>query len=398
MVIAGDIGSTRSYLGIYKLPDDNKKNPVLVFPHDEPKQYDSAKYPNFDSMIEAFLKEAKANLNETIYAACFAISGQPENGYIIGLDWKLSQDKLCEFWVEQSWEKKIGACDEAAIKKLPIARFVHNLEGIGFNHLLESVKLVELNEEANPANEKNKDKHGRPFKRAIIGVRGGLGEALVYWGHPPGKQFLPERFNISPSEGGQANLAPSSQEEVELLNYLLKHPEYLDIPELVTYRDVLSERGMVSMYQFFKDKMGDDGVAAPVEKLISDKNIKSAAREIIKTALEEKNALCEQAIDLFFSIYGAEAGNLALRYYALGGVYYIHGSITPPELVDKLIEKIKHGTFMQAFTRRAKPQLVDLLKSIPVKFVHEPHIRIYGAARRALRREVLARVLYNKCK
>jgi glucokinase len=219
MVIAGDIGSTRSYLGIYKQADDNKKNPVLVFPHDEPKQYDSAKYPNFDSMIEAFLKEAKANLNETIYAACFAISGQPENGYIIGLDWKLSQEKLCEFWVEQSWEKKIEASDEAAIKKLPIARFVHNLEGIGFNHLLESVKLVELNEEANPANEKNKDKHGRPFKRAIIGVRGGLGEALVYWGHPPGKQFLPERFNISPSEGGQANLAPSSQEEVELLNY-----------------------------------------------------------------------------------------------------------------------------------------------------------------------------------
>jgi len=78
-------------------------------------------------------------------------------------------------------------------------------------------------------------------------------------------------------------------------------------------------------------------------------------------------------------------------------VYYIQGSITPPELSYKLIDKVKHGTFMQAFTRRAKPQRVDLLKSIPVKFVRDANDRrIRGAARRALKREALARVLYNR--
>jgi len=118
----------------------------------------------------------------------------------------------------------------------------------------------------------------------------------------------------------------------------------------------------------------------------------------VTLALKESNALCEQAIDLFFSIYGAEAGNLALRFYALGSVYYIHGAITPPELTDQLIEKIKHGSFMQAFTRRARPQMVDLLKSIPVKFVQIPNIRLDGAVRRAFNKEALARVLYNNCK
>jgi glucokinase len=392
MVIAGDIGSSRSYLGIYE--QDDNDYPVLVFPSDEPKQYNSADYPSLESMVEAFLQEA--NINETIYVAGFAISGQPENGYIIGLDWELSQDKLCEFWVEQGWKKKIGQCEETQIKGLPIVRLVHNMEGIGFK-LLNSGKLVELNEQADPANETNTDKYGLPFKRALIGVRGGLGEAFIYWGNPPSRRFDPQRFNISPSEGGHANLAPSSKEEVELLNYLLEHPEYLEVPELVTYRDVLSEKGIVSMYQFFKDKTGGGG-ADSVDQLIGDQNIKSAAREIITTALEEKNALCGQAIDLFLSIYGAEAGNLALRYYALGGVYYIHGSITPPELVGKLIDKLKHGTFMQAFTRRAKPQLVDLLKSIPVKFVQNFDIRIHGAARRAFKKESIARVLYNRCK
>ncbi|RKZ70265.1 MAG: hypothetical protein DRR19_33485 [Candidatus Parabeggiatoa sp. nov. 1] len=394
MVIAGDIGSTRSYLGTYK-PDD-KENPVLVFPSDEPKQYDSADYSSLESMIEAFLQAA--NINEPIYAGCFGISGQPENGYIIGLDWKFSQDQLCEFLVEHSWKKKKGECDEAQIKQLPIVRLVNNMEGIDFNELLDSGELIELNDEANTANDK--DKFGLPFKRALIGIRGGgLGEALVYWGRPPSRQYDPKKFNISPSEGGHANLAPSSKEEVDLLNYLLKHPEHLEGPEPVTYQEVLSENGIVSMYQFFKHKTGGNEATAPdVEKLIGDNNTKSAAREIVKMALEEKNALCKRAIDLFFSIYGAEAGNLALRYYARGGVYYIQDSITPPELVDKLIDKLKQGAFMQAFTRRATPQVVDLLKSIPVKFVKDANIRLHGAAQRALNKEPLARVLYNRCK
>jgi glucokinase len=391
MVIAGYIGSTRSYLGIYK--QDDNGNQALVFPSDEPKQYASADYPSMESMIEAFLKDA--NINETIYAACFGISGQPENGYIIGLDWKFSQDKLCDSWVEHSWKKKIEECNEAKIKELPIVRLVNNMEGIDFNKLLESSELVELNDDANITNDK--DKFGVSFKSALIGVRGGLGEALVYWGKPPSRPFDEARFNISPSEGGHANFAPSRKEELELLNYLFEHPEYLEHPEVVTYHDVLSERGIMSIYQFVKNKTGGN---APneVEKFIGDKNIKSATIEIFRAALEEKNALCDKAIDLFFSIYGAEAGNLALRYYAKGGVYYIHGSITPDELVGKLIDKLKHGTFMQAFTRRANPQLVDLLKSIPVKFVQNANIRLHGTARSALRKEALARVLYNNCK
>jgi len=394
MVIAGNIGSGGSYLGIYK-KDDNG-NPVLVFPSDEPKQYDSASYSSPEDMIKAFLQDA--NINEPIYAACFGISGQPENGYIIGLDWKFSQDELCDFWVEHSWKKKIGECDEAKIKELPVVRLVHNIEAIDFNVLLESGELVELNDEANTANDK--DKGGVPFNCALIGVRGGLGEALVYWGRPPGT-FDQETFKTSPSEGGYANLAPSSEEGVKLLNYLFEHPEYLKGPEVVTCQDVLSERGIVSMYQFFKDKQGEDGATAPdeLEKLISDKNIKSAAKEIIKMALEEKNALCEQVIDLFFSIYGAEAGDLALKYYAKGGVYFLHGSTTPPELVDKLIDKLKQGSFMQAFTRRTMPQVVDLLKSIPVKFVQDANTRmIRGAARRAIENEPLASVFYRECK
>ena len=385
MILAGDIGAKKSFLGIFQ--EDEEGEAILVFPSDGPKEDDTADYSSIDSLIETFLQQA--NVKEPIYAACLGISGPPDKGYITGLPWNFSEEYLCDFWVKQVWQK--AACEDA--KELRIVTVINSLEGIDFNGLLKSKLLHDINQPKTTTVE-------HP-KCALMGVRDGLGEALVYWGHPPTDLHGEERYVVSFSEGGHANFAPSSNLEIELLNYLLTHPEHInEHSKVVTYQNVLSIKGMVCMYQFFKDKHGGDQNAPNgLEELINKEDFTNAAKKVMITALEKKNTSCEKAIDLFFSIYGAEAGNLALKYYALGGVYYIHGSLTPPELIGELVEKLKDtdGAFWQAFTRRAKPQIVDLLSSIPVKLVQSPNIRIYGAARRALKKKSIARIIYDGC-
>jgi len=384
MVIAGDIGSKKSFLGIFQ--EDKEGKAALVYPNDKPKQDDTADYSSIDSLIKAFLQQA--NIKEPIYAACLGISGPPDKGYITGLSWDFSEEHLCDFWVKQVWQKT--ACDYAQKKR--VVTVINSMESIDFNDLFEFEQLIDINQ---PKVTTTAIEHP---KCVLMGVRDDLGEALVSWGHPPTDPYGEERYVVSFSEGGHANFAPSSHLEIELINYLLAHPEHInEHSKVVTYQNVLSVKGMVCMYQFFKDKHSGDQNA--LEELIDKEDFTNAAKKIMIAALEKENTLCEQAIDLFFSIYGAEAGNLALKYYALGGVYYIHGSLTPPELIDKLVDKLKDkdGAFLQAFTRRAKPQVVDLLSSIPVKLVPSSNLRINGAARRALKKERIARVIYDRC-
>jgi len=384
MVIAGDIGLGTSYLGIFK----EEGQPVLEkYPNGTPilEKYKTQDYPSMEVLLEKFLQTANQG---PIDAACLGISGPVENkegkivGRVVGLPWELSEESLCNTLVQLSWQIKTG-CNDVA-QKQRIVKLVNSGDTIDFEGLLTSEdKLVSIKPGTSKLDDENKF---LPNNGALITVRNSLGEALISWRPPQDNRRGTETLRVSFSEGGHANFAPSSELEVELLNYLLEHPACLEQPKLVTYQQVLSVKGMVCMYQFFKDEKKIGNAAAQVEKFIDQQDFGKAAEEIIKAALEDENALCLQVLDLFLSIYGAEAGNLALKYYALGGVYISITFAQQEDLMDKLINKIKQndGAFMQAFTRRAKPQIVDLLNSIPITFIKDPNIRIYGAAHIAL--------------
>jgi glucokinase len=391
-VIAGDIGYSRSYLGIFE--EGNQNKPVLIYPNGKPQEYYTKEHPSMESLVKTFLQQA--NIKEPLSAACFGISGPPDKG-ITGLSWRISEEVLCDFWIKEVWNKT--KCDDA--KEQRIVTVINSLEGIYFDDLEEkSIVLKDSN-----ATVDHTDENSYTPKRALITVRGGLGEGLISWKRPPEDEFGEKRFFVSFSEGGHSNFAPSNRLEADLLIYLLDHPNYLEHPEhpeLVTYQQVLSEKGMVCMYQFFKDRNGgeDNNATEELKNAVAEQDYSRAAKEIFRAALEEKNALCVKVLNLFLSVYGAEAGNVALKNYATGSVY-VSCTITPPELVDKLIDTMKQpdGAFLRSFTNRAKPKLVELLDSIPVKFVKdsENRLRIDGAAQRALEKVHLARIIYDEC-
>jgi glucokinase len=152
----------------------------------------------------------------------------------------------------------------------------------------------------------------------------------------------------------------------------------------VSYDQILSQRGLVNLYQFLKNTgQGQETVKTEV-----------TADVIIQEALAnptDKNNLCTQALGLFVSILGAEAGNLALKYYALGGVY-IGGAMAP-----KIVTKLQDGTFMTAFKDRENKTIAELLVKTPVKVVTNPKIMLFGAAQRALEKELMGKALYAQC-
>ncbi len=192
---------------------------------------------------------------------------------------------------------------------------------------------------------------------AIISAGTGLGEAGMYW---DGKAHRP-----FPSEGGHVDFAPRNHLEMELLDYLMQRHQR------VSYERLISGPGLMNVYQFLRDTGRGEEPAWLTEEMRHG----DPAPIISRHALEGKIPLCLQALELFISLYGAEAGNLALKIMATGGVY-LGGGIAP-----KIISELKEPEFMNAFT--AKGRMRPLLQEIPVKVIMNPKTALLGAARYA---------------
>jgi glucokinase len=171
------------------------------------------------------------------------------------------------------------------------------------------------------------------------------------------------RFGPVASEGGHADFAPRNEIEIELLRYLLNRFSH------VSYERVLSGPGLFNIYRFLKESGYGEEPPWLAEKL--RQGDPSAA--ISEAALAHQNELCVKALDMFVSLYGAEAGNLALKVMAVSGVY-VGGGIAP-----KIIAKLRDGTFLSAFTDKGR--LSPLLEAIPVRVILNPKTALYGAAR-----------------
>lgn len=315
MLLAGDIGGTKVNLALFE------ENLQCV----EEKTFHSRDFSDFSTLLDHFLAPFP---DICISRAGFGIAGPVQDGVCraTNLPWTLSREKLQH------------QC------KSPHVFLLNDLEASGWGlQLLSSGKYVTLNE-------------GKEItsNRVLISAGTGLGEAGLFWNtkiHQP-----------IATEGGHADFAPCNEEQAELFSYLYKQYKH------VSYERVLSGFGLYQIYRFLVDtrkEQSDSEIEATSTKL-------EPQRLVIEKALEGLSIACIHAVEIFISIYGAEAGNLALKYLARGGVY-LGGGLAP-----KLLPFFKHGDFMTAFT--AKGRFSSLMQDIPVHLILEDSTALFGAA------------------
>jgi len=327
MILVGDIGGTLTRLAIV----DRVKNHFNFLAEGT---FPSREEPSLESALRKFLSTPV----HPITRACFGVAGPVYEG-------------RCEAtnlpWV-------IDSREIARQLNLPRVGLINDLEASANGIAALETKDVEALNQGTP------DAQGN---RAVISAGTGLGEAGLFWDDREYRPFA--------SEGGHADFAPRNHLEMDLLDYLLKRHSRVSVER------VISGPGLLNIYQFLKDT----GRAEEPAWLVDQMRHKDPPVVITENALAEKSSLCTQALDIFVSLYGAEAGNLALKVMATGGVY-LGGGIAP-----KIIAKLKELVFMNAFT--AKGRMKPLLQAIPVRVIMNPKVALLGAAHCALRQESL---------
>jgi glucokinase len=321
MILAGDIGGTKSWLSLSCVEQKQCRLSVE-------KTFHSKDYPSLETILREFLRG-----QEKIASACFGVPGPVVGGIVktTNLPWVIDT---------QSIQKELSIRNVEIINDL-----VANAYGI---FTLKKRDLVTLNA--------GKIKKGNV---ALLSAGTGLGEAILFWN---GKQHVP-----SPSEGGHIEFGPKNNLEIELSQYLLDRFGH------VSYERVLSGAGLLQIYQFLKDSKRFGREPAWLSRKMEQDN---PAAVISEMAQQKRNRLCRTALDMFVSIYGAAAGNLALQVMAVGGIY-IGGGIAP-----KIIWKLKGRTFMNAF--KNKGRLSDVVAHIPVKVIMNDKTALLGAAYHAM--------------
>jgi len=322
MILAGDIGGTNTRLALIEA----KKEGLRILAE---KTFPSREWPSLESALAAFLSLHRGDLT----GASFGIAGPVRNGRCeaTNLPWVLDSKNVAK----QLHLERIGLMND----------LVANAYGIA---VLQRTDFFILNEGARNA-------HGN---MAIISAGTGLGEAGMFWDGDKHRPFA--------SEGGHCDFAPRSHLEMALLDYSMRRYGR------VSYERLVSGPGLFHVYAFLRDAGKAEEPPWLAEEM---RRGEDPAALISKLALEGKSPLCLHALDLFVSLYGAEAGNLALKLMATGGVF-LGGGIAP-----KVISKLREPGFMAAFT--AKGRMRPLLRDIPVRVILNPKTALLGAARHA---------------
>jgi len=324
MILAGDIGGTNTRLALIEAGNDGVR---ILFE----KTFPSREKTSLEAALAEFLSLYDCDLTR----ASFGIAGPVRNGRCeaTNLPWVVDAKAVAKLLRL----KHIGLMND----------LVANAYGIS---LLESKDFVVLNKGARNAK----------GNRAIISAGTGLGEAGMFWDGNEHRPFA--------SEGGHSDFAPRNRLEMELLDYSMRRYRR------VSYERLVSGPGLPHVFAFLRDT---GKVEEPPWLAEAMRHSDHPAQMISQLALEGKSPLCIQALDLFVSLYGAEAGNLALKVMATGGIY-LGGGIAP-----KIIAKLKEPGFMNAFTDKGRMR--PLLRDIPVRVILNPKTALLGAARHAAR-------------
>src|SRR5262245_31647633 len=332
MILAGDIGGTSTRLALFEI---NGGKLAAIAP---PQKFHSAEHKGLNEIVAAFVDaQTRAGKAPPIEHAAFGIAGPIRDG-------KVRTSNLP--WV-------VDAAQLAAQLKVADVHLLNDLEANAYGIAeLAPADLVTLNEGV-------EDRNGN---EAVISAGTGLGEAGIFF---DGKQLHPFAC-----EGGHGDFAPRNELEIELLRHLQKKLAGTGNGHVSCER-VLSGQGLVNIYEFLRDT--GRGKEAPEVAAAMESGDPAAA--ISKAALDGSSPLCIQALDMLVAIYGAEAGNLALKIMATRGVY-VGGGIAP-----KIISKLKEPRFMTAFCDKGR--LKPVLELIPVRVITNDLTALLGAARYA---------------
>lgn len=317
-ILAGDIGGTKTNLGIFV---HGKRRPLLK----SFKSYPSGEHKGLEDIIGLFLSENPVNIS----MACFGVAGPVENGRskTTNLPWDI-----------------YGARIEKAFR-LKKARLVNDLSAMAASiPYLTRSEIFALN-------------RSRPEKNgniSLIAPGTGLGKALLVYGQGG---YIPV-----PSEGGHVDFAPGNDLEAGLLKFLRGQYGHVSIERVV------SGMGIHNIYNYLKSE-GKYKEPAWLAKKIKNED---PARVINESASEKGQRLCMKTIDTFLSILGAAAGNLALTGLTKGGVY-VGGGIPP-----KMLWRFKEDIFMNAF--KNKGRFSGLMEKIPVNIILNSKAALLGAA------------------
>ena len=317
MILAGDVGGTKVHLALYDFINGRLQ-------HSRDERYPAKDYTGLEEIVREFLAD------DRVTSACFGVPGPVRDGRLrlTNLPWTLDSREL------------------AHGLKIDHVFLINDLEANGYGVAELTQEQIYTLAEGDP---------GQIGNRALIAAGTGLGEGILVWN---GKQHIP-----MPSEGGHSDYAPRNEDEIDLLRYLKQKYN-----GRISFERVVSGMGFTNIYDFLRDVRGMEEPSWLAERMAKE----DPNAVITELALAAKSEICEKTLDMFVSAYGAEAGNLALKVLSIGGLY-IGGGIGP-----RILDKLKDGTFMRAFTDKGR--LSQLLINMPVRVILESRAALLGAA------------------
>jgi glucokinase len=317
-LLAGDVGGTTTRLGVFERTE-SRPAPVAM------RVYRTLEFPDLPAMIGAFLeREGCAAL--PIASACFGVAG-PVSGDVADL-------------TNVPWRVDAGAISRAC--NIPRVRLLNDLAAMAYSvPVLRESELHVLQAGSRDGSATN--------HIAVIAAGTGLGEALLH--------DVNGTYVALPSESGHADFAARTERDITLLRHLVKRRGRAQV------EDVVSGRGLIDIHRVTHTRPCDASIDLAAE---------DAPAVISTAALERRCEGCVEALSLFVEAYGAEAGNLALRTMATGGVF-VGGGIAP-----KILPALETGSFMAAF--RAKAPFEAMLSAVPVKVILNAEAGLLGAA------------------
>ncbi len=323
MLLAGDIGGTKTVLAIYA-PDGGQAPQIQA-------TFKSTDYPNLKAIVLDFL----ADVGISVDKAVFGVAGPVVDGEVraTNLPWVISEATLRQ---------------ATGLRKV---KLLNDLEATAYGvpHLAPA-DLYTLNDAAPQGG-----------TAIVIAPGTGLGEAILF--PQEGHDRASQSWRVIPSEGGHTDFAPTNLFEIRLLRFLMGKFGH------VSYERVCSGSGMPNIYAYLrKNRFAPEKpeVAEALRKAVDPTPI------IVKAAMAGECELSIATLNAFVSILGAEAGNLALKVMATGGVY-LGGGIPP-----KILAKLKDGTFLAAFVNKGR--FAEVLAQIPVYVILNERTALLGAA------------------
>jgi glucokinase len=322
MILAADIGGTKSLFACFEQQGDRLTAVKKL-------KLKSKDYSSLEEATKEFLRLAQDVLhNRKIQAAAFGLAGPVINNKcrLTNLGWTVDAKHL---------QKALALSRRVVL--------LNDLQGVGMGiPLLGQNSFLDLNPNRrwSAATKKRKNDENT---LAILAPGTGLGEAMII-----GKK-------VHPSEGAHSDFAPKSEEEVRLWRFAAKKTGH------VSYERFLSGPGLMLLAEFYAAEQGIKNLEFP-----------STPQDITHRALESSCAICQSALHMFVKILGAEAGNLALKTFAAGGVF-IGGGIAP-----NILPKLKDGTFFEAFCDKGR--FSDWLKQIPAAVILDEETALKGIA------------------